>query len=45
MKNRYGGPLRRMVAERFHLKYYIDMVDTPPFIEMSWHTRHYGDNP
>ena len=31
MKNRYGGPLRRMVAERFHLKYYIDMVDTPAF--------------
>jgi hypothetical protein len=31
MKNRYGGPLRRMVAEGFHLKYYIDMVDTPAF--------------
>lgn len=31
MKNRYGGPLRRMVAERFHLQYYIDMVDTPAF--------------
>ena len=31
MKNRYGGPLRRMVAERFHLRYYIDMVDTPAF--------------
>lgn len=31
MKNRYGGPLRRLVAERFHLKYYVDMVDTPAF--------------
>lgn len=31
MKNRYGGPLRRMVAERFHLAAYVDMVDTPAF--------------
>jgi hypothetical protein len=31
MKNRYGGPLRRLVAESFHLKYFIDMVDTPAF--------------
>jgi hypothetical protein len=31
MKNRYGGPLRQLVAERFHLKYYVDMVDTPAF--------------
>ncbi len=31
MKNRYGGPLRHKVAERFHLKFYIDMVDTPAF--------------
>lgn len=31
MKNRYGGPLRRFVAERYHLKCYIDMVDTPAF--------------
>lgn len=31
MKNRYGGPLRGLVAERFHLKVYIDMVDTPAF--------------
>jgi TaqI-like C-terminal specificity domain/Eco57I restriction-modification methylase len=31
MKNRYGGPLRRLVAERFHLKFYVDMVDTPAF--------------
>ncbi len=31
MKNRYGGPLRNLVAERFHLKIYVDMVDTPAF--------------
>jgi hypothetical protein len=31
MKNRYGGALRRFVAERFHLKVYVDMVDTPAF--------------
>ena len=31
MKNRYGGPLRQLVAESFHLKAYIDMVDTPAF--------------
>lgn len=31
MKNRYGGPLRQMVAEHFNLKIYIDMVDTPAF--------------
>lgn len=31
MKNRYGGPLRQLVAEKFHLKYYVDMVDTPAF--------------
>lgn len=31
MKNRYGGPLRSFVAERFHLKAYVDMVDTPAF--------------
>lgn len=31
MKNRYGGPLRGFVAERFHLKAYVDMVDTPAF--------------
>ena len=32
MKNRYGGPLRRLVAERFHLKYYVDMTGTPAFL-------------
>jgi hypothetical protein len=31
MKNRYGGPLRRMISSNFHLKYYIDMYDTPAF--------------
>lgn len=31
MKNRYGGPLRNLVAARFHLKVYVDMVDTPAF--------------
>lgn len=31
MKNRYGGPLRQLVAEQFHLRCFIDMVDTPAF--------------
>lgn len=31
MKNRYGGPLRRMIAENFHLRVYVDMVDTQAF--------------
>lgn len=31
MKNRYGGPLRNLVADEFHLKVYVDMVDTPAF--------------
>ncbi|MEQ1440662.1 TaqI-like C-terminal specificity domain-containing protein [Fontimonas sp. SYSU GA230001] len=31
MKNRYGGPLRRLVAERFHLQVYVDMVGTSAF--------------
>jgi len=31
MKNRYGGPLRSLIAEQFHLKIYVDMVDTPAF--------------
>lgn len=31
MKNRYGGPLRAMVAEGFHLKIHVDMTDTPAF--------------
>lgn len=31
MKNRYGAPLRKLIADRFHLKVYVDMVDTPAF--------------
>jgi len=30
-KNKYGGPLRSMVADGFHLRVYVDMVDTPAF--------------
>ena len=30
-KNKYGGPLRAMVARDFHLQSYVDMVDTPAF--------------
>lgn len=31
MKNRYGGPLRRLVSDHFHLKIYVDMFDTQAF--------------
>lgn len=31
MKNRYGGPLRQLVANQFRLRVYVDMVDTPAF--------------
>jgi hypothetical protein len=31
MKNRYGGPLRRLISERFNLRFYVDMVNTPAF--------------
>ena len=31
MKNRYGGPLRALVAEGYHLKVHVDMTDTPAF--------------
>ncbi len=31
MKNKYGGPLRKMVAHGYHLKYYVDMVNTDAF--------------
>lgn len=30
-KNRYGGPLRALIARAFHLRAYVDMVDTPAF--------------
>ena len=31
MKNRYGGPLRKLVAGSYHLRTFVDMVDTPAF--------------
>ncbi len=31
MKNRYGGPLRRIVSENYRLKTYVDMVETEAF--------------
>lgn len=31
MKNRYGNPLRHLVAEHYRLRTYVDMVDTPAF--------------
>ncbi len=31
MKNKYGGPLRSFVSDGYHLRYYVDMVDTPAF--------------
>jgi TaqI-like C-terminal specificity domain/Eco57I restriction-modification methylase len=31
MKNRYGGPLRALVAKEFHLKVHVDMTGTPAF--------------
>jgi hypothetical protein len=31
MKNKYGGPLRKLISDGFHLKCYIDMTDTPAF--------------
>jgi len=31
-KNRYGGPLRQLVAKHFHLKAYVDMVGTDAFL-------------
>jgi hypothetical protein len=30
-KNRYGAPLRALVAGGFHLRAYVDMVNTPAF--------------
>ncbi|MYF69172.1 MAG: N-6 DNA methylase [Proteobacteria bacterium] len=30
-KNRYGGPLRKLLSEQFHLDVFVDMVDTPAF--------------
>ncbi len=31
MKNRYGGPLRKFVADNYHLKIYVDMTGTEAF--------------
>ena len=31
MKNKYGGPLRDLVSQQFHLGAYIDMVDADAF--------------
>lgn len=31
MKNRYGGPLRELIAQDFHLKVYVDMVGSAAF--------------
>jgi hypothetical protein len=31
MKNRYGRMLRKLVAEQFNLRVYVDMTDTPAF--------------
>ena len=33
MKNKYGGPLRKMISESFHFKIYVDMVQTQAFQE------------
>lgn len=32
MKNRYGGPLRSLIAKEFHLRVHVDMTDTPAFL-------------
>jgi hypothetical protein len=32
MKNKYGGPLRRMISRGYRLKFFVDMVDTPAFL-------------
>ena len=31
MKNRYGGPLRALIAREFHVSAYVDMVDVQAF--------------
>lgn len=33
MKNRYGGPLRAMVARAFHLEAYVDFTGCPAFFD------------
>ena len=31
MKNRYGGPLRELIAKGYHLRAYVDMTETAAF--------------
>ena len=31
MKNKYGGPLRKLIAEEYRVKCCVDMTDTPAF--------------
>lgn len=31
LKNRYGGPLRKLISERFHLDYYVNMEGMAAF--------------
>ena len=31
VKNRYGGPLRKLIASKYRLKVYVDMTDTDAF--------------
>ncbi len=31
IKNRYGGPLRKLIASKYRLKVYVDMTDTDAF--------------
>jgi hypothetical protein len=47
MKNRYGGPLRNLVAERFHLENsHVDMVGYPGIsFRCGCVPGHYGDYP
>lgn len=33
MKNRYGGPLRSLVAESFHVESYVDFTGCPAFFD------------
>ena len=33
MKNRYGGPLRALVARDYHLRIHVDMVGTDAFLD------------
>jgi hypothetical protein len=31
LKNKYGGPLREHIGSKFHLKAYVNMINTPAF--------------